>query len=139
MLNGRRWPVSGGQEEVMAGDSNFDVSAEMRAFAEKSVEQARAAFDSFISATQQAVNTAQSQALTAQAGAREVGELAMRFAERNISSSFEFAQRLMQAKDPKEVTALHADYVNSQIATLTEQAKELSKQAAKMTGKETPH
>jgi phasin family protein len=60
-----------------------------------------------------------------QAGAKEVGELAMGFAERNITSSFEFAQRLLQAKDPKEIMALHADYVNSQIAALTEQGKEL--------------
>jgi phasin len=123
----------------MAREGNFDVSAEMRAFAEKSVEQARAAFDSFISATQQAVNNAQSQALTAQSGVREVGELAMRFAERNISASFEFAQRLMQVRDPKDVTALHADYVSSQIAALTEQAKELSKQTAKIAGKDVQH
>lgn len=123
----------------MAQEGNFDVSAEMRAFAEKSVEQARAAFDSFISATQHAVNTAQSQALTAQTGVREVGELAMRFAEHNISASFEFAQRLMQAKDPKEVTALHADYVTTQIAALSEQAKELSKRTAKMAGKDVQH
>lgn len=123
----------------MAREGNFDVSAEMRAFAEKSVAQARAAFDSFVVATQQAVNTAQSQAMSTQSGVREVGELAMRFAERNISSSFEFAQRLMQAKDAKDVTALHADYVSSQIAALTEQAKELSKQAAKMAGKDAQH
>lgn len=123
----------------MASDSNFDVSAEMRAFAEKSVAQARAAFDSFISATTQAVNTAQSRAFTAQSGVREVGELAMQFAQRNIASSFEFAQRLMQAKDAKDVAALHADYVSSQIAVLSEQAKELSNQAAKMAGKDAQH
>lgn len=116
------------------GVRNFDVPTEMRAFAEKSVEQAKQAFDSFIAATQQAVNTATSQAMSAQSGARQVGELAMRFAERNISSSFEFAQRLMQAKDVNEVTALHADYVKSQITALTEQAKELSQQAAKLAG-----
>lgn len=120
----------------MASNSNtpFEVPAEMRAFAEKSVEQAKAAFDSFISAAQNAVNTAETQAKTAQTGAREVGELAMRFAERNMSSSFEFAQRLVQAKDVKDVAALHADYVNSQIAALTEQAKELGKQASKLSG-----
>jgi phasin len=117
----------------MARESvTFEVPAEMRTFAEKSVEQARQAFDSFISAAQQAVNTAQTQAMTAQSGAREVGELAIRFAEKNISSSFEFAQRLLHAKDAREVAALHTDYVNSQIAELTEQAKELSKQAARM-------
>jgi hypothetical protein len=32
------------------------------------------------------------------------------------------------------VTALHADYVKSQIAALTEQAKELSKQTANLSG-----
>jgi phasin len=121
------------------GARNFDVPSEMRAFAEKSMEQAREAFDSFVSATQQALNTASSQAMMAQSGARQVGELAMRFAERNISSSFEFAQRLMQAKDVKEVTALHSDYVNSQIAALTEQAKELGQKAATLAGQESKH
>ena len=117
----------------------FEIPAEMRAFAEKSVAQAKVAFDSFASAAQQAVNTAEGHAANVRAGAKEAGELAMRLAERNIASSFEFAQRLLQAKDPQEVAALHAEYVKSQIATLTEQAKELSKQMAKMTGQSAQH
>jgi phasin len=121
------------------GNSNFEVPKEMRDFAEKSVAQAKLAFDSFISATQHAVNTAENQAASARTGAKEAGELAMTFAERNIASSFEFAQRLLRAKDPQEVAALHAEYVKSQIATLTDQAKELSKQAAKMAGQNAPH
>jgi phasin len=124
------------QEGVMAkeGTPRFEIPADMRAFAEKSVEQAGQAFDIFISAAQHAVSTAENQAATMQNGAKEVGELAMGFAERNMTSSFEFAQRLMQVKDPKDVMALHADYVNSQIAALTEQGKELGERVAKMTG-----
>ena len=118
----------------MAKGTGFDIPNEMRVLAEKSVEQARAAFDSFISAAQHAVNTAQAQALTAQSGAREVGELALRFAEENVSSSFEFAQRLVMAKDASEVAAMHADYVKNQIAVLSDQAKELSKKATKIAG-----
>jgi phasin len=110
----------------------FDIPNEMRNFAEKSMEQARTAFDSFVAATQQAVNTAHNQALNAQSGAREVGELAMRFAERNIASSFQFAQQLLQAKDAQEVTKLHTDYVNGQMAALAEQAKELSQKTSRM-------
>ena len=122
------------------GNSNFEIPAEMRAFAEKSVEQAKLAFDSFISATQHAVNTAENQAASARTGAKEAGELAMKFAERNIASSFEYAQRVLRAKDPQEVAGLHAEYVKSQIATLSDQAKELSKQAAKLAGQAvTPH
>ena len=120
----------------MAKDGNlsFEIPAEMRAFAEKSVEQAKQAFDTFISAAQQAVSTVENQAGSARTGAKETSELAMRFAERNIASSFEFAQRLLHAKDFQEVTALQAEYVKSQIAALTEQAKELSKQASKVAG-----
>jgi phasin len=129
------------QEGSMAGDdgTRFEIPAEMRALAEKSVEQAKQAFDIFISAAQHAVNAAETQAVNAQAGAKEMGELAIGFAERNITSSFVFAQKLLQAKEPKDVVALHTDYVNSQIATLTDQAKELSQRAAKMGGQDTQH
>jgi len=114
------------------GNLNFEVPAEMREFAEKSVAQAKQAFDGFIAATQHAVNTAETQAKTMQSGAKQTGELALSFAERNVAASFDFAQRLMQAKDAKEVTSLQAEYIKSQIAAMTEQAKELSQQASKM-------
>ena len=116
------------------GIGNFEIPADMRAFAEKSVEQAKQAFDSFISAAQHAVNTAENQAASARTGVKEVGELALGFTQRNVASSFEFAEKLVHAKDAQEFTALHADYVKSQIATLTEQAKELAKQATKLAG-----
>jgi len=117
----------------------FEFPADVRALAEKSVEQAKQAFDMFISAAQQAVSTAEHQAASAQAGVKEVGELAMGFAERNVAASFEFVQKLLQAKEPKDVMALHSEYVNSQIAALTEQGQELSRRAAKITGQGTQH
>ena len=116
------------------GNMNYEIPAEMRALAEKSVEQARQAFETFMTAATQAASTADKQAEGARAGAKDVGELAIRFAERNIASSFEFAQQLVRAKDADEVMALHADYVKRQIATLSDQAKELTKEAAKMAG-----
>jgi phasin len=116
------------------GQGSFEIPAEMRAFAEKSVEQAKQAFDTFISAAQHAVSTAESQAANARTSAKEVGEMAIGFTQRNVASSFEFAEKLVRAKDAQELAALHTDYVKSQIAALTEQAKELSKKAAKMGG-----
>lgn len=116
------------------GTTGFDIPTEMRTFAEQSMEQAKRAFDSFIAAAQHAVDTAENQAATARTGVKEVNDLAMQFAERNMASSFDYAQKLLHAKDAQEVAALHADYVSSQMAALTEQAKELSKQATKLTG-----
>jgi phasin len=134
-------PVVHNQEDVMAkeGNTNFEIPAEMRAFAEKSVEQAKVAFESFVSAAQHAVSTAENHAENMRTGVKEAGEVAMRMAEHNIASSFEFAQRLLRAKDSQEVTALHAEYVKSQIAALTDQAKELSKQMSKMAGQGAKH
>jgi len=116
------------------GNGKFEIPAEMRAFAEKSVEQAKQAFDSFISAARHAASTAESQAATARSGAKEIGELAIGFTQRNVTSSFEFAEKLVQAKDAQELTSLHSEYVKNQIAALTDQAKELSKQMAKLAG-----
>ncbi|MDP2411114.1 MAG: TIGR01841 family phasin [Pseudolabrys sp.] len=113
------------------GTPNFEIPPEMRAMAEKGVEQAKVAFDTFVSAAQQAVSSAENQAATARTGAKEMSELAMRYAERNITSSFEFAQKLIHAKDPQDLTALHAEFVKNQIAALTEQAQEFSKTAGK--------
>jgi phasin len=127
-------PVLTCQEVAMVKDMKFEVPAEMRELAEKSVAQAKQAFDGFIAATQHAVGTAETQVKSMQTGAKGAGELAMRFAERNVTASFEFAQKLLHARDAQEVTALQAEYVKSQLAALTEQAKELSQQATKMTG-----
>jgi phasin len=116
------------------GAAGFEIPAKMRAFAEKSVEQAKQAFNSYIAAAQHAVSTVDNQAATARTGAKEVGEMAIGFTQRNIATSFEFAEKLVRAKDSQEFAALHAEYVKSQIAALTDQAKELSQQAAKLAG-----
>jgi phasin len=110
----------------------FEVPAEMRKLAEQSVEQARHAFDRFISAAHEAVADFEGRAQAARTGAMDVGGRAMSFAERNMAASFEFAQKLVQAKDVEEVIRLQTDYVKAQIQTLNEQTKELADAAAKM-------
>ena len=115
----------------MAQDNSFQMP-DMRALAEKSVEQAKTAFGGFVAAAQQAVNTAQSQALNAQGGVREIGELAVRNTEKNIAASFAFAQRLLQAKDAKEIAELHAEYIKEQMQALADQAQEFGQRAMKL-------
>jgi phasin len=122
-------------EDIMAENatrSTFEMPAEMLALAEKGMQQAKQAFESMLSATQHAALTAGSQLTSMQSGAKETGELAMRFAERNVASAFEFAEKLVRATDAQEVATLHADYARSQMEALSEQAKELGKKAAKL-------
>jgi phasin len=116
----------------MSSTERFEIPAEMRAFAEKSVEQARQAFDGFISAAQRAMSAFEGQAETARLGARDVTEKAMSFAQRNITGSFDFARQLVQAKDVEEVLKLQADYIKTQMQVLAEQAKELGETTSKV-------
>jgi phasin len=110
---------------------NFEIPPEMRAFAEKSFEQARQAFDSFLSVASRTVSTLEGQAETARKGAKDVGEKAISFAEQNIANAFEHAQKLVRAKDVDEVLKLQADYIRAQMEALSEQAKELGESTGK--------
>ncbi|AMN44557.1 phasin family protein [Rhodoplanes sp. Z2-YC6860] len=102
---------------------------EMRAFAEQSVAQARKAFDELMAATQRTISTFEGQTGTAPWGFRGLQQKVVTFSERNIAASFDFAQRLLHAKDGEEVMRLHADFVKAQIQALTEQARELAQSA----------
>jgi phasin len=110
----------------------FDLAIppEMRALAENSVEQARKAFDGFVSAAERATADFEQSAQAARAGAQDVGQKAMTFAEQNVASSFDLAQKLVAAKDMNEVVQLHTDYVRRQMEVLSEQARELGQSTA---------
>jgi len=110
---------------------NFEVPTQMRQFAEQSLEQARKAMDGFITAAQKAATTVEAQASAAQSGAKDVGQRAMSFAEQNVANSFEFAQKLVRAKDIQEVMALQQEFLQSQMKTMSEQAKDLGSAATK--------
>src|SRR6266516_4572517 len=86
-------------EMMMVNDpmTNFEIPTEMRQVAEKSLEDAKKAFDGFIAAAQKAAAEIEEQATLAQAGAKDVGRKAMAFAEQNVGTSFEFAQKLARA------------------------------------------
>ena len=115
----------------MAANDRFEVPPELRTFAERSVEQARQAFDGFISAAHHAMSAFEGQAETARKGARDVTEKAMTFAERNMASAFAFAHELVRARDLQEVLRLQADYIRHQMEALTEQARELGESTSK--------
>lgn len=110
---------------------NDFIPAEMRAFAEQSVQQAKKAFDDLMMATQQAVSTLEGHATTAQASVREMQRKVVTFSERNVATSLDFAQKLLQAKDADDVMKLHAEYVKKQMQVLSEQAREIAQHAAK--------
>ncbi len=110
----------------------FAIPNEMRAFAEQSVAQARKAFDGFLEAANQAFGQFQGQALAARSGAQEIAHKSMTYAEQNVSATFDFAQKLMHAKDAAEVMSLQSEFLSRQVQTISAQVQDLGQAAAKM-------
>ena len=110
----------------------FAMPNEVRAFVEQSVAHTRTAFDGIAQAANQAVAQWQGQAEAARAGASEIAHKSMAYAEQNMEATFDFAQKLMQAKDPTEVMRLQSEYLNQQMKMLSTQAQGLGQSAAKI-------
>jgi phasin len=104
---------------------SYEVPAEMRDFAEKSVEQARKAIDGFLGAARKTVDTFEGSANTVQASAKDATQRTFSYAEQNISAAFDMAQRMVQAKDMQEVMRIQAEFVRSQFEAMQSQMKEL--------------
>ena len=108
----------------MSNTPNYEVPTEMRDFAEKSVDQARKAFDSFIGAARRTADTVQGSAEVARTNAQDVSSRGFEYAEQNVNAAFDLAQKLVRAKDVQEAMQHQAEFVRSQFAAIQAQAKE---------------
>jgi phasin len=116
----------------------FEVPPELRAMTEKSMEQARTAFNTFMSTAQQAISHFEGHAKVMQAGAKDVSEKAMGYAERNVTNAFAYADRLVHATDVQQVVALQTEFIQAQMKELAAQVKELGETASRIASKSVP-
>ncbi|WP_232630469.1 phasin [Methylobacterium sp. Leaf118] len=108
----------------MSNTPNYEIPTEMRDFAEKSVEQARKAFDSFIGAARRTADTVQGSSDLARSNANSLSSRGFEFAEQNVNAAFDLAQKLVRSRDVQEAMQHQAEYVRSQFAAIQAQAKE---------------
>jgi len=109
----------------------FEIPKEMRSMAEASFDQARKAFESFVASAQQTAASIEGQRASVRAGAKDISTKAISYAEKNVQASLDYAQQLLQAKDLAEVMKLHAEFVQSQMRSLAEQASEMGQTVAR--------
>lgn len=107
------------------GRDHFEIPKEMRSMAEASFDQARKAFEKFVSTAQATAGSIEERGETVRASARNIGAKAITYAEKNVQASLDYAQSLLHAKDLTEVMRLHSEYVQAQMRSLAEQAGEM--------------
>ena len=102
----------------------FEIPTDMRKMTEQSLDQVRTAINGYLQFFQRAVpgNVM---------GSSELSNKVFGYAERNVASAFEFAQRLVQVRDFQSLTTLQMEFIQAQMQAMTEQAKDLSETAAK--------
>jgi phasin len=109
----------------------FEIPSEMRAAAERSIEEARQAFDKFLNVAKSSLATADDQGKAVQASAKDISATVVSLAEQNMASAFDYAQQLMKAKDPMTLMQLQVDFIQAQMKGLSEQAKAMGDTVSK--------
>jgi hypothetical protein len=108
----------------MSTTPGFEILTAMRKMTEQTMDQARTAINGYFQFLQRGVpgNVM---------GGAELSEKVLGYAERNVASTFEFAQRLVQVRDVQSLAMLQMEFIQAQMQAITEQAKDLSETATK--------
>ena len=114
--------------------NRFEIPDKMREMADRSVEQAKKAFEQFLDATQKAVTTAEGSAKSLRDSTAYVNRQALAYIEDNVSASFDFAQRLIQARTVEEIAALQREFMARQMSAASEQGQQLGQMMTRAAG-----
>ena len=107
------------------GRDRFEIPKDMRSMAEAGFEQARKAFESFVSGAQQTASSIEGRGEAVRSSVKDISSKAISSAQQNMTASQDYAEKLVRAKDLSEVMRLHTEYVQGQMKALTEQASDI--------------
>lgn len=101
-------------------------SEELSTVASQTMKQARGAMENYLDFFQKNMSA------SPWAGA-ELNKKVADYTQQNIATAFGFAQKLTQAKDLQDLVRIQTEFLQTQMKSLTEQAKDLSETATKAT------
>ncbi len=96
-----------------------------RAAAEKTVEQARKAFDDMMGFAQKAVSSLESNTSQVQGHVRDVTRETLDFAGASAEAAFALVEQLTRARSPEEAVQLQKAFLDAQMERLGRQARTL--------------
>jgi phasin len=105
----------------------YEIPEELRDFAERSVNQARKAFEGFVEVGKKTAGTVDRAGNEPQAGSKDASSQVLGFAERNVNAALDLAQKLVHVKDAQEALALEREFLKTQFDALQNEAQEIGK------------
>ena len=106
----------------MAKDTK--TSEDLSTVAGQTIKQARGAMENYLDFFQKSMSASPWAGI-------ELNKKVADYAQQNVATAFGFAQQLTQAKDLQDVVSIQTEFFQTQMKSLTEQAKDLSETAAK--------
>ena len=100
------------------------TSENLSAMAGQTMEQARGAMENYL-------NFFQTSMSASPLAGTELTKKVADYAQQNVATAFGFAQQLTQAKDLQDVVRIRTEFLQTQMKSLTEQAKDLTETATK--------
>ncbi|MGE3873380.1 MAG: phasin family protein [Parvibaculaceae bacterium] len=113
----------------IVGAPSVEILPEVTDFAQKSVDQAQAAFDKASDLAHSNMQYFDAAAGAFKARAADIQLKAMEIAQINMNSAFTFVRKAFAVKDPTEFAALHQEFTRDQFAVFSRQAGELNELA----------
>ena len=108
------------------------IPENIQAFAEESVAKTRDAYQKINAVAKDNAKAMEEMMLTAQAGARSLGEKVLTNTAANTEAVFDAAQAIARARTLPEAARLQADFMQQQLAIASAQTKELFELSAKV-------
>ena len=102
----------------------FEIPTDMRKMTKQSMEQVKAAIDTYLQFFKRSIPE---NAI----GGSALSDKVFEYAERNVASAFDFAQRLAQVKNVQDIVMLQTEFMRTQMQAMAEQAKELGEAMTK--------
>ena len=110
----------------------FQLPEQMRAFAEKGVNQAREGYAKLKDAADTHNSTVEAVFNTATKGAAEVSTTLLDIAKTNTNAGFDLAQSLIGVKSPTAALELWSGFAKSQFEAFTGQSKQIAELSQKI-------
>ena len=115
-------PAQGAKETIL--EKAKQSSQELNSVMTQTIEQARGAMDNYL-------RMFKSNMAAAPWAGTDLNTKVMKCAEQNMTTAFDYAQRMTGAKNLQEVAAIQTEFFQSQLRSLTDQAKDISETATK--------
>ena len=113
--------------------SKIDAPQQFRDIAENSATESKKAFETMSAAASEAADVIKNCYSTAIKGAQDYNNKFIQFTHANTNAAFDFAYRISGVKSPSEFVELSNEHARQQVETLTNQTKELTALAQRVT------